>query len=777
MEVAPITMWSARHARQAFRHLSQGKHVGKNVLRLPRSIDPQGTVLVTGATGSLGSLVARHLVTEHGVRHLLLASRQGSRAEGAEELVGELCSLGAHVEMLSCDVSDPEQVKGLLSQITPKHPLDAVIHAAGVIEDGVIDSLTPEKIDRVLDPKLAGAWNLHELTREMDLSAFVLFSSITATLGNAGQGNYAAANASLDTLAAHRRSLGLTGTSIAWGLWERESEMTSHLGELEHKRMSNTGLIALTDRQGLKQLDQALTLDQPLTIATQLNTHTLRSQAHTGALPPLYDQLIRVRSREAARSTHGSLPQLLAETPEHQRASVVLDLVRFQAAHVVGHSNSEAIGPQRPFKDLGFDSLAAIELRNRLAVEVGIALPATLLFDYPTPTALAEHLLDEMAGSQGEPGHMVSRIAAATGEPIAIVGMSCRYPGGVSTPLELWKLICSAGDAIGPFPTDRGWDFESVYDSEQEHGASGVNDVFEGGFLYDADRFDAGFFEIGPREALAMDPQQRLLLELSWEALESARIDPRSLEGSQTGVFAGASSSDYGPGSMAKDQTAGYGLTGGAASVISGRVAYAFGLEGPAVTVDTACSSSLVAIHLATQALRLGECSLALAGGVTVISNPGIFTEFARQRGLAPDGRCKSYAEAANGTSWSEGVGVLVLERLSDAERYGHRVLAVVRGSAVNQDGASNGLTAPNGPSQQRVIMQALANAGLSPEQVDLVEGHGTGTTLGDPIEAQALLATYGQGRPEGRPLWLGSVKSNIGHTQAAAGVAGVLRV
>nr|WP_190815996.1 type I polyketide synthase [Saccharopolyspora pogona] len=740
-----------------------------------------GTVLISGGTGLLGGLVARHLVAERGVRRLVLAGRRGWSAPGVTELVDELVGLGAVVEVASCDVGDRAQLDRLLTTISAEFPLRGVVHAAGALADGVVESLTPEHVAKVFGPKVAGAWHLHELTRELDLSFFVLFSSFSGVVGAAGQGNYAAANAFLDGLAQHRRTAGLPAVSLAWGLWEPTSGMTGALDAADRSRISRTNP-PMSAEDGLRLFEMAFHVPgESLLVPVHIDLNALRADAADGGVPALLHDLVPAPVRRSAVNESEDVTGLvgrLRRLPDLDQETLLLGLVREHVSAVLGYSGAVEVGVERAFRDLGFDSLSGVELRNRLGGVLGVRLPATAVFDYPTPRALVRFLRDKLIGGVEARNSAPAVVEAASGDdPVVIVGMGCRFPGGVSSPEELWRLVAGGLDAVAEFPDDRGWDQAGLFDPDPDR--LGTSYVCEGGFLRDAAEFDAGFFGISPREALAMDPQQRLLLEIAWETLERAGIDPLSLRGSRTGVFAGLMHHDYGARfvTRAPEGFEGYLGNGSAGGVFSGRVAYSFGFEGPAVTVDTACSSSLVSMHLAGQALRSGECDLALAGGVTVMATPGMFVEFSRQRGLAADGRCKSFAAAADGTGWGEGAGLVLLERLSDARRNGHAVLAVVRGSAVNQDGASNGLTAPNGPSQQRVITQALASAGLSVSDVDAVEAHGTGTRLGDPIEAQALIATYGQERDRDRPLWLGSVKSNIGHTQAAAGVAGVIKM
>ncbi|MGX1855745.1 SDR family NAD(P)-dependent oxidoreductase, partial [Streptomyces sp. NPDC055299] len=754
-----------------------------------RSWRPRGTVLVTGGTGALGAHIARWLAAE-GAEHLVLTGRRGADVPGVAALRSELRDQGVQVTVAGCDLADQQAVAALVRQIEQDgDPVRTVVHAAGVSALGPLAEAGAHDLAAALSGKVAGADHLAAVLDPAHLDAVVYFSSISGTWGVAEHGAYAAANALLDARAARGRADGLPVLSVAWGPWAGGGMISDAMHDVLRRR----GVPVIDPDTALTALQQALDHDE-----TSLAVADVDWQRFSSLFTSIRPSRLLTEIPQLAEGGDGSgdggtecgsarspLAERLAGLDARQRTAALLDLVREQIASVLGHDKTAPVDAERPFKELGFDSLTAVELRNRLGRATGLRLPRTVVFDHPSPAALAGYVGTELAGEEEgatKPGTAPALVPApgstpADDDPIALVSMACRYPGGVQSPEDLWRLVREGVDAMSAFPTDRGWDLDGLYDPDADQ--PGRSYVRESGFLRDAGDFDAEFFGISPREAIAMDPQQRLLLETSWEVFERAGIDPKSLRGSGIGVYMGVTDQEYGNRLRTSDpeQFEGYLATGAAASVASGRVAYTLGLEGPAVTVDTACSSSLVALHMAVRALRSGECSLAVAGAAMVMADPGPFIGFSRQRGLARDGRCKPFAAAADGFALSEGVGVLLVERLSEARRNGHPVLAVVRGTAVNQDGASNGLTAPNGPSQQRVIRAALADAGLSAGAVDVVEAHGTGTSLGDPIEAQALLATYGQEREADRPLWLGSVKSNIGHTQTVSGVAGVMKM
>ncbi|MFD0660986.1 type I polyketide synthase [Thermocatellispora tengchongensis] len=763
--------------------IRSGGVLGRRMVRVARPVSggrrwaPDGSVLVTGGTGGVGGHVARWLTGRDAAR-IVLSSRSGPGAPGAATLAAELATAGTDVAVLAGDVGDRAQTAALLTWIDTHGPaLSSIMHAAGAGLGGPVHDMSPADLAAVLQAKAGGAAYLDDLTADRDLDAFVVFSSGAATWGGARLSGYAAANAALDALVEERRARGLAGTSVAWGLWGGGGMGEGVAGDV----LQRLGVREMDAGLAVGALAAILDAGEDLVTVSDIDWDRFAPIFTVQRPSPLLADL--PEARQALNDAQTSGTQAVAGTELGRRLTglnraeqerVLTDLVRAEAAAVLGHASAEAVPAGRAFKDLGFDSLTAVDLRTRLNTVTGLKLPATLVFDYPTPAAVVQFLRTELLGVLADSETpTAAHTVADPGEPIAIIGIGCRFPGGVREPEEFWDLLAAGTDAISGFPTDRDWDSEGLYAGLDPDAATTV----VGGFIYDAADFDPGFFGISPREAITMDPQQRLLLETAWEAVERAGIDPASLKGTATGVFAGAGYGGYGYGLAEEAGTEGYVLIGGLTSVISGRVSYTLGLEGPAVTVDTACSSSLVALHLACQALRSRECSMALAGGVAVMSTPTAFSEFSRQQGLAFDGRCKAFSADADGIGWGEGAGMILLERLSDARRNGHKVLAVVRGSAMNQDGASNGITAPNGPSQQKVIRTALANAGLRADEVDAVEAHGTGTRLGDPIEAQALLATYGQGRPENRPLWLGSVKSNIGHTQTAAGVAGVIKM
>ncbi|MEV0331020.1 type I polyketide synthase, partial [Micromonospora echinospora] len=614
------------------------------------------TVLVTGGTGALAGHVTRWLL-ERGARQVVLVGRRGAAAPGLAGLLAEYGADG-RVTAAACDVTDRQAVAGLLDSLPD---LTAVVHAAGTDQLTPLTGTTLDEFSTVVAGKVLGALHLDECLADRPLTAFLLFSSISGVWGSAGQCAYGAGNSLLDALAVNRRDRGLAATAVAWTAWGGADGMAAKNTATE--QLHRMGLPTIDPQRALVALDRATQRPTPCVTVADVDWSRFHPAFTLTRPSPFLAELPQVRALVEAEAQTAAAPagmtealRPLAELSEADQERALLRIVNEQTARVLGHATPDDLRG-RPFKDLGFDSLTAVDFRTKLNEATGLRLPSTLVFDHPTPADLARHLRETAFGAPAEAPAALP-VVADVDEPIAIVGMACRYPGNAGSPEELWRLVADRVDAIGPFPTDRGWDVP----------APGGGYAPAGGFLYDATGFDPAFFGISPREALAMDPQQRLTLEASWEVLERAGLDPAALRGSRTGVYVGASTSGYGTGlTEVPEGTEGYLMTGGAHSIISGRVAYTLGLEGPAVTVDTACSSSLVALHLAGEALRRGECDLALAGGVAVMATPDTFAEFSRQGGLAGDGRCKSFAASADGTGWSEGVGMLLVERLSDA--------------------------------------------------------------------------------------------------------------
>ncbi|MEU1133258.1 SDR family NAD(P)-dependent oxidoreductase, partial [Streptomyces sp. NPDC005900] len=745
---------------------------GTAVLALPA----EGTVLITGASGTLGGLVARHLVAEHGSRDLLLVSRRG-----APELAGELTALGARATSATCDIRDRDALAELLAAIPRERPLRAVVHAAGTLDDGVIGSLSPERLDSVLAAKADGAWHLHELTRDLELTSFVLFSSVAATLGTAGQGNYAAANAFLDALAQHRHAQGLPALSLGWGLWAERSALTGRLDEDDLARLGDAGVLPLATDEGLALLDAALGADRAHLVPVRLDRTAARSAE--GTLPPL----LRAPALRRPRPTAGAPADTAAAgegdglraVPVAEREDVVTELVRREVAAALKYGSAEEIDPDAELLRLGFTSLTALELRNRLSARTKLRLPATMVFEHRTTRALARFLTGKLSDGQAAP-------ALTTDEPgpeeraddrIAVVGVAGRYPLA-ETVGELWDNLAAARHCIREVPAER-WDAGAHFDPT---GATAAYSKWAG-FIDDVDAFDPLFFQISPADAEAMDPQERLFLQTAAATLDDAGCPAATLAArGPVGVFVGVMGSDYEWMSGAANAL---GVPTEAHSrhwSIANRVSHSFNFTGPSMAVDTACSSSLTALHLACRSIATGECSAAIAGGVNLILHPKHLRGLAQAGMLSHDDRLKAFGAGADGFVDGEGVGAVLLKPLAAALADGDRVLGVIRGSAVNAVGDAGGYTVPSATAQAAVVRGALDRAGVAADTVGYVEAHGTGTLLGDPIEIAGLVDVFGGRRDPAhgtdRPaVAVGSVKTNIGHLEAAAGIAGLTKV
>ncbi|WP_276575477.1 SDR family NAD(P)-dependent oxidoreductase, partial [Bradyrhizobium monzae] len=744
--------------------------------------DPQGTILITGGTGALGSFLS-HWLADRGAQHLILTSRRGEQAPGAADLVVALADKGCRAEVRACDVGDSAAVDALVRELTSsdagRPALRHIFHLAGDVIDVPLNELTPEAIEKEQGAKLGGAWALHDSVQRWgsELASFVLYGSAAGFLGNYGQSAYSAANAGLTGLVHLRRSRGLPATIIHWGAWADVGMAANPNAEALLRRRGGSFMKPELCLLGLERA-----LDDGRAELAVFDVDWARTSELAGRFNPLLSELPEMQAARTsgADNVNGHAHNLRTELQKltvRERRSRVLSLVRDLVAVVLGINEPQSLATEVGFAELGLDSLMAVEVRNRLAKQTGLSVPATLAFDHPNLKAVSEWVLDalELAdGSRKPETPTVVRYGEASGA-LAIIGVGLRFPGGAEDLSSFWQVLSSGVDTLGPIPAER-FDRATYYDPDPEH--RGTSYVKEASLLNDVAGFDAGFFGISPREAAQIDPQHRLLLEVTWSALEDAGIVPKSLAGSTAGLFIGIGPNEYQTRGFNLEEADAYAATGGGAAFSAGRLAYHLGVQGPVMAVDTACSSSLVALHLASEHLRSGRCDLAIVGGVQVASSPEAFVVLSQTRALASDGRSKTFSEAADGYGRGEGAAVVAMMRLEDAQAQGKRILGVVRGTAVNHDGASSGLTVPNGTAQQKTLRAALADARLEAADIDVVECHGTGTSLGDPIEVQALDAVYGQARPGdlGR-LKLGAVKTNVGHLEAAAGLVGVIKM
>lgn len=738
----------------------------------------EATYLVTGGLGAIGLEIAAHLAA-HGAKHLVLTSRRTPSDAIGQRIDTLAAQHGVDVRVIAADVADAHDVARLLATVDAElPPLAGIVHAAGVVGTTPLGALDDAEVDRVLAGKVWGAWHLSEAAADLDLDFFVTTSSIASVWGGFGQTAYGAANAFLDGLAWRLREQGVPAVSVNFGPW------SAGMADAESRaRLEQRGVQTLSATEALTGLADVVSASSAQGVVARIDWARflpLYQQAgRRGFLAELEREVPAASAAAAPSSQSGptELVERLTKAPVQQRKRLLTNYLRDAVAEVTRVDAAE-IREDAGFFDLGMDSLMAVELRRRLEQDLGREIAVTLVMDHPRISDAADYLLGEVLelSKQARPeSQPVSVLPVRTDEPIAIIAVSCRFPAAPN-PEAFWELLSGGVDAIREVPEDR-FDIDEFYDPDPE--AAGKTYTRFGGFLEGIDEFDPEFFGISPREAVWIEPQQRLMLETVWEGLERAGYAPANLRGSRTGIFAGVAANEYAHllSSESVDKIEPYFITGNALNAISGRVAFALGLEGPAVAVDTACSSALVAVHQAVQALRSGDCDMALAGGVNVLLSPVTVIAASRARMLSPAGRCKSFDASADGYVRSEGCGMLVLKRLGDAERDGDRICAVIPASAVNQDGASSGLTVPNGGAQQRLISEALSRANLTGADIDYLEAHGTGTPLGDPIEVQAAAAVYGASRDPDHPLLMGSVKTNIGHTESASGAAGLIKV